>query len=228
MNPFNFDTIPLRIEDVLRAQGADPDVIRTRSPFLVKIAEKALFEYQHLIHPAALHRQLNIIEWRHETIIFEGGHKLKNKSLSQQLSGAKSVIAVICTIGPQLEEKASEIFQKDATLGLAIDGVGSAAVEALANAVCNQIEIQSARHGWQTTIPLSPGMIGWSVSEGQPFLFRILQPIKIGVELTSAGVMKPRKSLSMLIGVGASLNPQGRTCDYCAMRETCQYRDRYQ
>jgi hypothetical protein len=44
------------------------------------------------------------------------------------------------------------------------------------------------------------------------------------VELTSSYLMRPRKSLSMLVGVGSKLGVKGTTCDYCAMQGTCKYR----
>ena len=113
----------------------------------------------------------------------------------------------------------------DIVLGLAIDGVGSAAVEALANGVCREIELEAAEKGFQTTIPLSPGMIGWGVEEGQPVIFDLMDPSKVGVELSPYYIMAPRKSLSMIIGVGPGINSGERVCDYCAMRETCRYQD---
>jgi hypothetical protein len=39
--------------------------------------------------------------------------------------------------------------------------------------------------------------------------------------------MVPRKSLTMVMGIGAELQSAGKTCDFCAMRETCRYQDHY-
>ena len=70
-------------------------------------------------------------------------------------------------------------------LGLAIDGVGSTAVESLANEVCRDIELKAASEGFQTTIPLSPGMVGWGLEEGQPIIFDLLETDQIGVTFNS-------------------------------------------
>ena len=48
----------------------------------------------------------------------------------------------------------------------------------------------------------------------------------ISVELTEMNIMRPLKSLSMVIGLGTELGLQGSTCDYCTMREICRFRDR--
>jgi hypothetical protein len=79
----------------------------------------------------------------------------------------------------------------------------------------------------ETTIPLSPGMIGWSVAEGQSQIFALLDAAEIGVGLTEHGVMIPPKSLSMVLGIGPNMGTAGSTCDYCSMRETCRYQDHY-
>jgi hypothetical protein len=39
--------------------------------------------------------------------------------------------------------------------------------------------------------------------------------------------MIPQKSLTMVMGIGVEMNSSARTCDYCAMRETCRYQDHY-
>jgi hypothetical protein len=39
--------------------------------------------------------------------------------------------------------------------------------------------------------------------------------------------MIPRKSLSMVVGLGSDMERSGRACDYCSMQETCRYQDHY-
>ena len=97
------------------------------------------------------------------------------------------------------------ISDSDLGYGLALDGVGAAGVESLANAVCSYFEKENSKNGFRTSMPLSPGMVGWPVEKGQPLLFEILQPGKIGVMLNPQYMMSPRKSISILIGVGKEL-----------------------
>lgn len=116
--------------------------------------------------------------------------------------------------------------------GLALDAVGSAAAEALGNALCAQLKSQAQREGLQATLSLSPGMIDWPVAEGQPQIFEILKNEQknypdFHVGLNSNDVMLPRKSVSFVMGFGVQVNKQGRTCDICAMKETCRYQEHY-
>jgi hypothetical protein len=70
-------------------------------------------------------------------------------------------------------------------------------------------------------------MVGWPVEQGQPQIFDLLNAGEIGVQLTESMMMIPRKSLSLVLGVGRELIAGGRTCDYCSMKETCRYREHY-
>ena len=209
---------------VLRGQGADAAVIRGRRPKLVDVAERALEEGLPLIRPHVLTRTMTVKSCIHERILLEGG-ALRGPGIVQHLAPTQEVALMVCTIGGELEAYTSEMLSHDMVYGLALYGVGSAAVESLANAACLRLEQDTAGRGLQTTMPLSPGMIGWSVSEGQQQIFDLVDGSEIGVSLTEANIMVPLKSLSMVVGIFGDLGIQGRTCDYCAMRDVCRYQE---
>jgi hypothetical protein len=70
-------------------------------------------------------------------------------------------------------------------------------------------------------------MIGWPIEQGQPQIFNLVDGSEAGISLTSSGQMVPRKTLSMVLGLGAKLGRSGRTCDFCSLNETCQYQNHY-
>ena len=215
------------VDAVLRGQGAEPGAIRARSPRLVELAERALEEGNTLLEPQTLYRELDVDALRHERLVLDGGSTLSGGLISEHLGPADHVVLILCTVGEALEAHAAKVSKEDIVYGLALDGVGSAAVEALANAACKYFEDQADGHGLQSSIPISPGMVGWPVDKGQPEIFEILEAAQINVHLTEYGLMMPRKSLTMVLGLGQTMKTEGRTCDYCAMRETCRYQDHY-
>ncbi len=228
MKKWKVEDLNITVDSVLRGQGADPDIIRSRSPRLVDTAEKALAKVEGLLEPDVLVKEFKVTSFQHNRLELEGGKKISGPLVTGHLVGASYITVAVCTVGSKIDGYASEVMDDDIVLGLAIDGVGSAAVESLANAVCRQIELKAAADGLQTTIPLSPGMIGWGVEEGQPLIFDLVDPDKIDVSLTPYFLMVPRKTLSMVIGVGPSISSGEKICDYCAMRETCRYQDQYE
>lgn len=215
------------VDAVLRGQGADPQAIRGRSPRLVETAERALEEGRALLAPKTLYRQLDVEKLRHERLVLEDGLSLSGELVSNHLGPATQVVLILCTVGEALERHASQISADDIVYGLALDGVGSAAVESLANAACKYFEDQAEELELQSSIPISPGMLGWQVDKGQPEIFSILEPEQIDVSLSEYGLMRPRKSLTMVLGFGPTMQTGGKTCDFCAMKETCRYQDHY-
>ncbi len=228
MKTWQVGDLNITVDAILRGQGADPDIIRSRSPRLLKTAEEALEAGRKLLEPEVLIKELAVTSFRHHSLELEEEKKISGALVTGHLVGARYISTVVCTVGSKIDKYASEVMEDDIVLGLAVDGVGSAAVEALANAVCRDIELDAANRGFQSTIPLSPGMIGWGVEEGQPIIFDLMDPAQIGVELTPYKLMIPRKSLSMIIGLGPDIHSGERICDYCAMRETCRYQDHYE
>lgn len=227
MNFWSIEDLDFDVDSVLRGQGADPEVIRKRSPRLVETAARALEEGRALLEPQTLVRQFDVDALRHERLVLENGHRLSGTLISEHLGPATRVTVLLCTVGQALEKRSSEVSAEDMVYGLALDGVGSAAVEALANTACRYFEDQAKEAGLQSSIPISPGMVGWPVELGQPEIFSILEPAQINVTLSEYGVMIPRKSLTMVLGAGPTMKTGGRTCDFCAMRETCRYQDHY-
>ena len=221
--------IPLKfdVDQVLKSQGADPQIIRKRSPKLVEIAERALEQGRPLLDSKVIFRELSVLSIKHERLLLEDQNELKGKLIVKHLASAEKIIIILCTIGSRLEEYSLKKIKNDPVMGLAIEGVGSAAVEALANSVCTYFGEKAAEENLETTIPLNPGMIGWDVGEGQPQIFKLLDAKELEVTLTPSCLMLPRKTLSMVIGVGADIKVGGKTCDYCHMQETCLYKDQY-
>jgi hypothetical protein len=215
------------VDQVLRAQEADPEIIRKRSPRLIEVTEKALEIGFPLLEPKVLYERFRTESVRHETLGFESGGSLSGSLIAQHLAPAEEVIVILCTVGFPLEEHSVEVVKNDPVMGLALEGVGSAGVEVIANAVCYHFEKVAEANGWQATIPLNPGMVGWPIEKGQPEVFSLLSAEEIGITLTSRNLMLPRKSLSMVIGFGENISAEGTPCDYCSMRETCKYQDHY-
>ncbi len=216
--------LTLDADDVLRAQGGDPAAIRKKRPLFVDLAEKALAEGMPLLKPMMTYRQLPVEKVTHGRLLLSGGAPIKNAFLYEHLAAAAEITAVVCTIGSDLETRAKQMMAVNPAYGLALDGVGSAAVEELSNAACRYFEKQAASTGLTTTIPLNPGMEKWPVSEGQQQIFALLASEESGIQLLPSGVMQPQKSLSLLIGIGADFANKGVSCDYCGMRDRCRHR----
>ena len=208
---------------VLRGQGADPAVIRSRKPRLAEIAERAVLEGAALIEPRVAYRFLQIEAMRHEQLILADGVPLAGSLIAQHLSPARYVAVAVCTVGTAIDMRISALMPLDPAYALALDGFGSAAAESLGTALCAHLEQDAARRDYCTSVPLSPGMVGWPVDIGQPQIFGNLDAEAIGVTLNESAQMIPRKSTSLVLGFAPTPFEAGTPCDFCALRSTCRH-----
>ncbi len=214
--------ISLDIMDILSGQGMDPKIILNNKPRLMATAGRALNNGLELIHPAALTSEIAIQSRRHERMLLEGGGLLTGSLVMRHLAGALRVIAVICTIGQELENAISYFLGTDPLYALALDGLGNAAVESLAQQVCSRIGEKIRDEGLQVSTPLSPGAADWPAEIGQPQIFSLIAPSQAGIRLTPGGMMIPKKSMSFVVGLGLEMS-QANLCDECSLKETCRY-----
>ncbi|NPV75489.1 MAG: hypothetical protein HPY59_03850 [Anaerolineae bacterium] len=212
-------------EMVLRGQGANPAIITNRKPVLLENAERAIQEGMALLSPKIIERTIEVIKISHDRIYLENNLLIENRFITRELSSAGRISFIICTIGSAIEEKVSALYRSDPVLSLAFDGFGTAAIEALAAFACETVRIRAKEEDLCISIPYSPGMIEWPLEKGQNQIFSILQPDPLVVRLTPSFQMIPKKSMSMIIGIGTGFNHNDRqTCDFCAARQTCRYR----
>ncbi len=212
---------------VLRSLGADPVVVRRRRSSALGVAEQAVTAGRPLLVPVVVTESFPVIEFRHERVRLEQGGYLSGSLVAEHLHAARSVVLAVCSIGPALEEAASECFAEDPALALALDAFGSAAVDLLGQAMCQMVDERANAEGLQTTVPLSPGLVGWPVASGQRQIFALLDAASAGVRLTDGYMMVPKKSTSMAIGIGPDVEHAGESCDYCSMAATCRYREEH-
>lgn len=219
--------LQLSVDTILKNEGIDPHVARTKNPMLISIAERALQVGEPLLEPVVAYRRLRIKSLKHEQVFLEDSGLLSGKLIAQHLGPARQAVVMIATIGRALESYASAVMVQDPAYGFALDALGTAAVESLTVSACCYFGELGSGEGMHTTIPISPGMDGWSIERGQAQIFSLVEPQEAGVTLTSSGMMVPQKSLAFVIGLGEDVENGGRICDYCSMRWSCRYQDQY-
>jgi hypothetical protein len=179
-----------------------------------------------MLQPKVAFARFTATGLRHERLTLDRG-ALEGPLIAQHLGAAEQVIVMVCTIGDSLDAEIARQMDHDPAFALALDGVGSAAAEALAGEACRRFEQEALDRNWRSSLPLSPGMVGWPVQEGQAQIFALVDAAEAGVRLTEAAMMVPRKSLSLVLGLGPQLEAAGSACALCTLHETCRYQDHY-
>ena len=212
----------LRREGIRKYGSVKPEIIALIDKLLAGIKDECLFE------PAIICETYPVSEIDQYKLSLAGDKELHSQLLTSILSNAKELAIAICTIGPKLEKKVTEYLGRGEPLrGMLLDGIGSAAVDSLAQEACRLIAGIALSHGYQASSPFSPGMHGFPITE-QSRLFQLVPAEQIGVSLTVSGVMVPLKSASMVVGIGQGMTvrTQAEVCASCNLSRTCHYRFR--
>jgi hypothetical protein len=215
----------LNIGEVLRRQGfRDHSKIRPETKSLI-LELLDIVESAHLLEPAVAYEYYKVIRMSPNQVSLEGGKAIHGSLLHTAFPEAKKLAFVVCTIGPKLEKQVTDYSKSgEALRSTLLDGIGSASVDMLIPEVCRRIASDVSSRGYQASSPVSPGWPGLPITE-QWNLFELVNTQEIGVSLTSSGIMVPRKSVSMVIGIGPQMATwtQAEVCARCNLRKTCPY-----
>lgn len=214
----------IRSELILRAQGMNPAQVKAKSPRLIEITNQAIELGTPLIEPRVVFERHKIHERTAQGIKLDNGKTLEGELIKKHFVDSQDVVIAVCTIGAELDRFARNMFPQNPALAMALEGLGSASAELLGNSFCNHLESLVSEVGLFTNLPINPGMLEWPVEEGQPQIFGILDTSSIGVTLDSTGLMKPLKSLSMVVGLSISADQHAKSCDLCSLQKTCIYK----
>jgi hypothetical protein len=213
--------ISLEAADVLQGQGVPPSRASDR---LWAAARDVLEESHELVAPAAIYTILPVRRFEHQEVSLESGAVLSGALAARALAGASQVALAVCTVGPALEERMSDLFAAgDAVRAVALEGAGVAAVRQVSTQLGVFICDAATARGLQVGMRASPGQEGWSIQQ-QRVLFGLVPAEEIGVQLTSSCLMLPRKSVSFVIGLGPEMRADSVPCDFCSKRDRCQWR----
>ena len=131
--------LPITEEQIIRAQGADPEIIRTRKPGIYKIASQALTMGMPLVKPVVVSHSYSVKHIVHNAIILEDETRIPSSLVANVLKNAHTIIPFVCSIGNGLEKLARQTSSGDPVLSMALDALGSAAVEQLIMEVCQAV-----------------------------------------------------------------------------------------
>ena len=220
--------IPLSLnpKEVLRRQGfrghskIRPEIKNILLELIASVKKARLLE------PAVVYEYYPVTGMSPSQVSLGGDKAIHGSLLPTIFPEAKELAVLVCTIGPKLEKQVTAYSKSSETLrGVMLDGIGSAAVDMLNQEACRLIASEASSRGHQASSPVNPGMPGLPITE-QWNLLELVNTPEIGVSLTSSGIMVPRKSTSMVIGIGPQMTTwtPAEVCARCNLRETCPYR----
>jgi len=213
---------------VFHYQGYSQKKIKEPNQNILRITEEEINRGYGLFKPQGIYRLIKIDSFiSEEEIELDNSHIFKfSKSIIDQLKGASYLLVGVVTIRDLLEKKVSELLsQGEYPQALALDAVGTVAVEDFSRRVRKSARQEVTEQGFKSSRHFSPGYGGWAVSQ-QEIIFKSIPADNIRVRLTKGYMMLPQKSLSWAIGVGKEIvTPSGEddNCENCQTK-CCNYK----
>lgn len=152
-------------------------------------------------------------------------YHLPGQSICRHLAGAEQIIFLAATIGETVETAIARQFQQgEYTAAVLMDAAATTAVEAVADQLERALRAQFNPQGYNLTPRFSPGYGDWPLT-GQATVLPLTGGSTLGITLTEAFMLYPRKSVTAVIGlVPNTKSPAKETipADNCAR---CQKTD---
>ena len=187
--------------------------------------EPAFAEARELVHPAIAYAVHPVVRAEADRLIVGDGSALESPVATSLFAEAPEVVAMIYTIGPELEARVAEYGKaNDVLAGFTLDVIGSVAVDQVGVVGYSLIEGLARERGVKASIPLNPGTSHWPMS-GQRVIAGLVPAQEIGIEVLDSGLLRPFKTIAFVVALGSNvLTPaEGSSCDYCETRDLCRW-----
>lgn len=144
--------------------------------------------------------------------------KLEGKSITRHLSTCEKVICIAVTVGEEIEREVTKKFGAGNYVeSVLLDAAATAAVEQAANLLEKAVAPQIFKDGFKMKSRFSPGYGDWEL-ENQKNFFDITGAAEIGMSLSSALMLMPRKSITAIIGLTKNIydgKSNKKKCETC-------------
>ncbi len=129
------------------------------------------------------------------------------------LSGSEGYYLVATTLGATVDRLIKKYSVTDMLKAIVFDSVSNAYLEVKADEYEKSIAPNLSYR-------FCPGYQGSDVGDIK-YIFDVLHPEKIGIELLPSGMMTPQKSMCGILAIGKKVN---KSCGNCLMLNTCLFR----
>ena len=127
--------------------------------------------------------------------------RLQGKSIAKHLQKSCKVAVLAATIGEEIENQVTQLFEQGRySFSVLLDAAATTAIEEVADGMEKNIFNVVKRQGLAMTWRFSPGYGDWPI-EQQPEVLAMAHGEEIGVALTEALMLMPRKSITAIIGL---------------------------
>ena len=152
---------------------------------------------------------------------------LEGEEIKALLADCDRCILMAATLGGQVEQKLRTWQLTDMTKALLLDGCASAAIENVCDNLERELAQQYLNQGDYLTDRFSPGYGDMPITQQGGFCGVLDTQRRMGLCVSSSGLLIPRKSVTAVMGVAKTPQPhRGGSCAGCRLMADCGFRKR--
>jgi len=145
---------------------------------------------------------------------------VESVSLAKHLAGCHSALLFAATIGVGADRLIARWSRLRPSRSAVIDALASSAIECW----CDDVEREATQGEDKHCERFSPGYGDFALLHQKDFANRLDMGRLLGVSLTESLLLTPTKSVTAVIGLGASARTCGHKCMFCD-KKNCIYRE---
>jgi hypothetical protein len=189
----------LRLASILRFQryrGLD-----SVEPPVLEVAQEMVALAERLVEPRVFFTSRAVDRLEATSLSLAGGPTFTGHCFAAHLTGTRDVICWVATLGPALDDRATELADGNALLeAVFLESAGWLAVEDALRDFRADLTSRLRPRRLRPGPRLGPGYLDWSLAE-QAVFFSLFAGASMPVSINDACVMIPRKSISGLFGL---------------------------
>lgn len=153
-----------------------------------------------------------------------GGYTYTSQGLQRHLQDCEQVVVLAVTLGADVDRQVESLFAQDEyTMGLLVNAAATTMIEQAADYLTDFLcRSKFSKLGCSLGSRFSPGYSDWELEEQQSF-FPLTQGVQIGIELTAACSLNPKKSITAVMPVLHKTDSK-KTCISCTQAQ-CEFRN---
>ena len=136
---------------------------------------------------------------------------LRQSAYEKFLAGCRGYVLLAVTLGAEAEKRVRALMSCDPARAVVLDACASVLVE-------YEADKWEERFGRERTYRFCPGYGGTDAADNA-FIFRELDPARIGMQLLPSGMIAPQKSMAGIVGLGRRAE---KTCAGCMAAAGCR------
>ncbi|MEG0250705.1 MAG: hypothetical protein RR561_07565 [Peptostreptococcus sp.] len=164
---------------------------------------------------------------RRENKIFlnNSDFELEGEDIKNLLKDSDRCILLAATLGIKIDQMIRSLQIRDMAKSIVVDSCASSAIESICNQINEKLEYDIEKEGKFITDRFSPGYGDLAIEVQKDFIELIDARRITGINVSSSGIMIPRKSVTAIIGISQKRQKKRfRGCENCNLFMDCEYR----